>query len=205
MIAGLNTRLNTRLSTRLARDTRGAAVIEFALCAPLMLIGMMGVFDMGHNMYTASIIQGAIQKAARDSTIEGAEDRGAQLDERVTRMVREIAPGAELEFTRTAYASFSDVGKPEDWNDINGSGACDNGEPFDDANANGSWDANMGKTGFGGARDAVLYEVDVTYTRVFPVSKLLGQSPEFHTTVRTVLRNQPFAAQDLSVTIGNCA
>jgi len=194
-----------RLRKSLASDTRGAAAIEFALCAPVMLIGMMGVFDLGHNMYTASIIQGAVQKAARDSTIEGAQDRGDELDARVTHMVREIAPGAELEFRRTSYASFSDVGQPEDWNDVNGNGACDDGEPFEDANRNGSWDANMGKTGFGGARDAVLYEVDVTYNRVFPVSRILGQSQEFSTTARTVLRNQPYAAQDTSVATGNCA
>ena len=194
-----------RLRASLARDTRGVAAIEFAVCAPLMLIGMMGVFDMGHNMYTASIIQGAIQKAARDSSIEGAEDRGTELDERVTMMVRQIAPGAELEFSRTSYSSFSDVGQPEDWNDVNGNGACDDGEPFEDANGNGSWDANQGRTGFGGARDAVLYEVDVKYTRVFPISKLIGADPEFNPTVRTVLRNQPYAAQDTSRTTGNCA
>jgi hypothetical protein len=194
-----------RLRRSLARDTRGAAAIEFAFCAPVLLIGMMGVFDLGHNMYTASIIQGAIQKAARDSTIEGAEDRGAALDERVTKMVREIAPGAELEFTRTSYSSFSDVGQPEDWNDVNGNGSCDDGEPFEDANGNGSWDPNQGRTGFGGARDAVLYEVDVTYKRVFAISGILGQSQEFQTSARTVLRNQPYAAQDTSRTTGNCA
>lgn len=193
------------LRSRLARDTRGAAAIEFALCAPLLLIGMMGVFDLGHNMYSASIIQGAVQKAARDSTIEGAEGREAELDARVTRMVREIAPGATLVFHRTSYASFDDVGTPEDWNDVNGDGSCNDGEPFEDANRNGSWDANRGKTGFGGARDAVLYEVDVTYTRVFPVSKILGQSPEFSTTARTVLRNQPYGMQDMSNATGNCA
>jgi hypothetical protein len=185
MIAGLR--------SRLAGDTRGAAAIEFAFCAPVLLIGMMGVFDLGHNMYTASIIQGAVQKAARDSSIEGAQDRGGALDARVTHMVREIAPGAELEFSRTSYASFSDVGQPEDWNDVNGNGSCDDGDP------------NMGKTGFGGARDAVLYQVDVTYNRVFGVSRILGQSPEFRTSASTVLRNQPYAAQDTSVTTGNCA
>ena len=194
-----------RLRPALARDTRGAAAIEFAMCAPLLLIGMMGVFDMGHNMYAASIIQGAVQKAARDSTIEGAEDRSDELDARVTRMIHEIAPGAQIEFTRTSYASFSDVGQPEDWNDVNGNGTCDDGEPYEDANRSGSWEANMGKTGFGGARDAVLYEVDVTYTRVFPISRLIGADPEFRTTARTVLRNQPYAAQDTSVTTGNCA
>jgi hypothetical protein len=194
-----------RLRKSLARDTRGAAVIEFALCAPVFLIAMMGVFDLGHNMYTASIIQGAIQKAARDSTIEGAEDRGSALDDRVTMMVRQIAPKAELTFKRTSYSTFSDVGQPEDWNDVNGNGSCDDGEPFEDANGNGSWDTNMGKTGFGGARDAVLYEVDVTYRRVFGISKILGQSQDFHTAARTVLRNQPFAAQDTSRITANCA
>lgn len=193
-----------KLRSRLARDTRGAAAIEFALCAPFLLIGMLGVFDMGHNMYSASVIQGAVQKAARDSSIEGAEDREAALDERVTQMVREIAPGATLVFHRTAYSTFSDVGEPEDWDDVNSSGTCDDDEPFEDANGNGSWDADKGRTGFGGARDAVLYEVDVTYIRPFPISRLIGASPEFTTTARTVLRNQPFGMQDETSSIENC-
>jgi hypothetical protein len=46
---------------------------------------------------------------------------------------------------------------------VNGDGVCNAGEPFEDANANGSWDADQGKAGSGGARDAVLYEVQVTY------------------------------------------
>jgi Flp pilus assembly protein TadG len=163
-----------RLRASIASDTRGAAAIEFALCAPVLLIGMMGLFDMGHNMYTASVIQGAVQKVARDSTIEGADDRGAALDQKVTDMVRQIAPGATIQFERTSYATFSDVGRPEDWNDVNGNGVCDAGEAFEDANGNGSWDADMGRSGFGGARDAVLYEVSVTYVRPFPVSKLIG-------------------------------
>lgn len=193
------------LRAGLAGDTRGTAAIEFALCAPVLLIGMMGVFDLGHNMYTASIIHGAVQKAARDSTIEGAQDNEAELDQRVTGMVRQIAPGATLDFDRIAYSTFSDVGQPEDWNDVDGDGSCDGGEPFEDANGNGSWDADMGRTGFGGARDAVLYKVTVTYVRPFPVSKLIGQPETFTTVARTVLRNQPFAAQNVSRTAGNCA
>ena len=74
----------------------------------------------------------------------------------MTDLVHQIAPNADLDFSRTAYTSFNDVGEPEDWNDVNGNGACDDGEPFEDANGNGSWDANQGTTGFGGARDAVL-------------------------------------------------
>ncbi|MCB2064206.1 MAG: pilus assembly protein [Novosphingobium sp.] len=197
--------MTARLLPGLARDTRGATVIEFAVCAPVLLMAMLGVFDLGHNMYTSSIIQGAVQKAARDSTIEGAAGKEAQLDARVTKLVHQIAPRADLEFRRTAYTSFSDVGEPEDWNDVNGNGACDDGEPFEDANGNGSWDANMGKTGFGGARDAVLYEVEVTWERIVPITKLLGQSSEFSTTARTVLRNQPYGAQNKARPTENCA
>ncbi|MCB2047161.1 MAG: pilus assembly protein [Novosphingobium sp.] len=192
-----------RLNRSLVDDTRGVSAVEFAFCAPLLLLGMFGVFDLGHNMYTASIIQGAIQKAARDSTIEGASSNEAALDSRVRTMVQQIAPGADVEFTRTAYNSFSDVGKPEDWTDINSDGTCNDGEPFEDANGNGVWDAEQGRTGFGGARDAVLYEVNVTYTRVFPIAKILGQSQIFHTSARTVLRNQPYSAQNVPAT-ENC-
>lgn len=196
------------LALRLAplrADTRGAAAMEFALIAPVLLIGMMGVFDLGHNMYTASVLHGAIQKAARDSTIEGAAAQGTVLDQRVTDMTHQIAPGATLNFERKSYSTFSDVSQPEAFTDVNSNGACDAGEPFEDANGSGSWDADMGQTGFGGARDAVLYVVTVTYKRPFPVSKLIGQSDMFTTVVRTVLRNQPYGPQNSSKTTGTCA
>jgi len=177
--------MTARLLASLRRDRRGATVVEFAICAPVTLLTMLGIFDMGHNMYTSAIIQGAVQKAARDSTIEGAAGRESELDARVTDLVHQIAPNADLDFSRTAYTSFNDVGEPEDWNDVNGNGACDDGEPFEDANGNGSWDANQGTTGFGGARDAVLYEVQITWKRIVPISKMLGQSEDFSVTARS--------------------
>lgn len=187
---------------RLAIARRGAAAVEFALIAPIMLIGMFGVFDLGHNIYTAAVLEGAIQEAARNSTIEGAAT--GKLDRRMTDIVRNIAPKAELQFDRTAYANFSDIRRPEDFSDINGNGNCDNGEPFEDANGNGTWDQDRGASGIGGARDAVLYEVTVTYPRPFPIGKLVGQSGEFKMVTRTVLRNQPYSIQPERAGTGNC-
>ena len=189
----------------LRSDTQGAAALEFALVAPVLLVGILGLFDLGHNMYTASVLQGSIQKAARDSTIEGAESNIATLDGRVTRMVRTIAPGAATKFGRTSYSTFTDVREPEDFSDIDGDGACNNGEPFEDANGNGAWDADRGRAGQGGARDAVLYEVTVTYDRVFPFWSLVGQPDTFTTKVRTVLRNQPYNLQATRKAAGTCA
>ena len=42
--------------------------------------------------------------------------------------------------------------------DINANGTCDSGEAYEDANGNGIWDANRGRIGSGGARDAVLVQ-----------------------------------------------
>lgn len=178
----------------LARDDRGATIIEFALVAPVLIMLLMGLFDMGYNLYTAAVLQGAIQKAARDSTIEGATP--ATLDDKVSQTVRQIAPNAALVFDRKNYSSFSDIGTPEDFTDINGDGACDAGEPYEDANGNGTWDTDRGREGQGGARDAVLYTVKVSYPHAFPIGDLIGFSGEENMQTSTVLRNQPYSDQN---------
>lgn len=186
----------------LTSDQHGAAVVEFAMVAPVFLLALLGVFDMTYNMYTASLLEGSIQKAARDSSLEGA---AATLDADVTETVRVIAPDADLQFSRMAYSEYADVSQPEDYTDMNGDSRCNDGEPFEDVNANGVWDADRGISGFGGARDAVLYEVTVTYDRPFPVSGFVpGMSRRVTTVARTVLRNQPFGQQMTVATVGNC-
>ena len=187
------------------RDQRGVTAVEFALITPVLLIAMMGVFDLGYNMYATNMLQGAIQKAARDSSLEGGGGGAAALDAKVAEAVREIVPDATLAYTRTAYASFTDVRQPEDFTDIDGDGVCNNGEPFEDVNGNANWDADRGSVGQGGARDAVLYEVRISYLRAFPVASLMGQSNTFSTVAKTVLRNQPYNLQSIPApTTGNC-
>ncbi len=196
-----------RQAAALVRDSSGATIVEFALVLPVLLLTLLGLFDLGYNMYTAQMLQGAIQNAARLSTLQGASDKQAGIDAVVTRAVHAVVPNATLGFNRRAYASFSDVARPEDFTDINANGTCDAGEPFEDANANGTWDADAGSDGFGGARDAVLYTVTVDYPRAFPVARLIpGQSDHLALTAVTVLRNQPFNIQNTpAVATGNCA
>lgn len=190
---------------RLVADRSGATLVEFALLTPVLLLTLLGLFDMGYNYYMQTQLQGAIQKAARDSTIEGAAGHEAQIDAAVIAAVRVIVPDARLTFARRSYAKFSDVSQPEDFTDIDESGECNDGEPFEDANGNGIWDEDRGTEGFGGARDAVLYVVRVSYPRAFGVAQIVGLSPDFTTETSTVLRNQPFGKQDVTVTVGNCA
>lgn len=196
--------MSGRLPRAIAEDRRGVTAVEFAVVAPVLIVGLVGMFDLGYNIYTDALLQGAIQKTARDSTIEGAHNQAAALDAKVADMVHKIAPKAVLTYERKAYSSFGDVSQPEDFKDVNGDGACNDGEPFEDANGNGSWDRDRGLDGFGGARDAVLYTVTVDYPRLFPVFGVLGQSPDFQLVANTVLRNQPYNLQTQRARTGNC-
>ncbi|MDE2442629.1 MAG: pilus assembly protein [Betaproteobacteria bacterium] len=171
-------------------DQSGVTIVEFALITPVLLLTLMGLFDAGYNVYATSMLRGSIQKTARDSTIEGANT--AALDANVTTAVQRIVPGATVTFSRKAYATFSWISKAEDYSDVNKNGTCDAGEPFEDSNGNGTWDTDRGQTGNGGARDAVIYTVNVTYPRAFPLAAFMKMSNTVTMSATMVLRNQPY-------------
>jgi Flp pilus assembly pilin Flp len=191
--------------TSLARDERGATAVEFALIAPALLMVLLGVFDAGYNLYTASVLDGAAQKAARDSSLEGAEAKGLAIDDRVVDAVHNVVPRAKVTFDRRAYRDYSDIHRPEDYTDVDKDGACDNNEPFEDINGNGIWDSDRGTETMGGARDAVLYTITVSYPRAFPLMHLLGLPETVTSQSRTVLRNQPYGTQNQAVSVGQCS
>lgn len=190
-----------------SHDESGATAIEFGLLAPTLLVMLFGLLDLSHNLYTAQMLEGSIQQTARSSTIQNAGERSGALDDAVEDAVHAIAPGASVDIKRKVYSDFSNVGRPEDFTDVNRNGVCDANEPFEDTNGNSTWDADRGKDGFGGARDAILYSVTVEYDRFFPIYAFIpGQTRKMTLTARTVLRNQPFGLQEKtkSPLIGSC-
>lgn len=186
------------------RCSRGATIVEFALVAPVFLTLLIGVFDVSHTLYSSSILQGTMQQAGRDFTLENANGRQADLDAYVTKRVQQIAPNATVTFERKSYFDFSDVEQEEKFTDLNTNGVCDNGEPFEDANDNGQWDDDRGQDGIGGARDAMLYTATVTYPRLFQLASYIGLPENVSLSASTVLRNQPYDKQDRTVPTGNC-
>ena len=190
---------------RLRRDESGATLTEFGLVAPILILMLMGIFDMAHSQYTAAQINGAMQKAGRDLTLESAGSQQANIDQRVIDQIKTVVPNnATVSLEKLSHFDFSDVGEAEDFTDENGDLTCNNGEPFEDSNGNGQWDANRGQSGIGGARDAVLYEATVEWKRLFPVAGLIGMSENMTLKASTVLRNQPYDQQNRSITVGNC-
>lgn len=184
------------MMTAIQRDRRGVTAVEFALLAPVLIAMLLGLLDMAHTMYTIQMLQGAIQQVARNATIEGAASRGTALDNQMNAAIHTVAPRALVRFSRKSYANFTQASRPENYSDLNGNGSCDANEPFEDANGNQTWDADPGRTGFGGARDVIVYQVFVDYPRIFPVHLFVpGMSRTVSITSRAVLRNQPFSGQ----------
>lgn len=196
-----------RLPRVLARDVKGATIVEFALVAPVMCFLLLAAFDVGHTLYMRSVLQGILQKAARDATLETGLVAANQttLDNKVKAQVRALANNSTVTFSRKYYRTFSNAAaaKFEPFTDTNGNGTCNAGEPYQDNNGNSQWDATGGNTGQGGAKDAVLYTVTVSYPRFFPVDNFVGGSDTTVITASTVLRNQPYGDQAVPV-VRNC-
>ena len=184
-----------KLIRKLHRDERGAYMIELALIMPTFLLAIMGLFDIGVQMYAKAVLSGAVENAARANTLESNNANQAPVDQMVRDQVGTVASYATLSFQRSAYTNFSAVNTPENFTDRNANGRRDSGECFEDANANGAWDADRGRNGQGGADDVVVYRVTMTYDRLFPLWKMLGQPQRHSIVVTTVLRNQPFSTQ----------
>lgn len=178
-------------------DCSGVTLVEFAFVGPVLIIMIMGLFDMAHSQYTVSLLQGALQKAGRDITLQNASLNEAAIDELLRTQVRSvIPPGATIDIQKESFFDFSNVNQAETLtNDANGNGFCNTGDSYIDANNNGTWDATGGKTGIGGARDVVLYSATATYPRMFPMAGLIGLPNTVTIKAATVLRNQPFSGQ----------
>ncbi|MCF8709314.1 TadE/TadG family type IV pilus assembly protein [Rhizorhapis sp. SPR117] len=196
---------------RFAKDQSGITATEFGLIAPVFILLLMGTLDMGHTLYMQSVLQGVVQKTARDATLESSSEaaKQAELDAMVTNNVLNLAKNATVTISRRYFKDFTKAAQSvaEPFTDTNGNGICDAGEPYQDNNNNSSWDKDGGDAGQGGAKDAVLYTADVSYPRLFPMHGLMGLPATAEVQATTVLANQPYGdqAQYGAATLRNCA
>jgi Flp pilus assembly protein TadG len=195
---------------RLAADQAGATLIEFGLISTVFVTTLLGFMDLGHSLYMQSVLQGAVQKSARDATLESGKVEAQQevLDAAVRERVKHLAANSTVDFSRRYFRDFTKAAQAtaEAYQDINANGRCDNDEPFQDNNRNTVWDRDGGDRGQGGAKDNVVYTVTITYPRLLPIAKLVGLSERVTVEARTVLENQPFGEQGAYGTplVGHC-
>lgn len=199
-----------RTVASLRTNERGAALMEFGFVAPIVMVLLMGAYDAAHRFYARSVLQGAVEKAARDTGLEGASSVARQkaVDDAVLAQLKPVNYGATITFERKAYRSFARAASPaEPFSDTNKDGQCNKGEPYEDINNNGARDSDVGVKGQGGAQDAVVYTVHMKYKAVTPVAGVFGLDEKVDLAARTVLRNQPYNEQavDRPSTVRNCA
>ena len=196
----------------LAHDSKGATIVEFAFVAPVLCLFMVGGFDIAHSLYLQADLEGIVQKTGRDSALEsGTEaERQAATDEKIRVQVRALANHAQIVITRRYYRTFSKAlaAQHETFDDTNGDGLCNAGEPYTDANNNTLWDRDGGDGGQGGAKDKAVYTVTVRYARMLPLHRFIpGLPAESVITANTVLQNQPYSNQSSytnTTTVRNC-
>jgi Flp pilus assembly pilin Flp len=193
-----------QLLRALATDARGATIVEFAIVAPVLILMLVGGFDLAHQSYVRSVLQGALNDAARRAAVEDPAfvAAGDTLEERVANLiigqVEPTAPNAEIVIEQSNFYDFSGIGNPEKlMTDENENGQYDeaDGDCFADLDEDGEYDTDTGRDGIGGANDVVFYEATLTMPRLVPLHGLLGISPEYNLRADTAIRNQPYEAQ----------
>lgn len=56
---------------RFLRSERGAAAVEFALIAPVLLALVFGIIDFGRAMFTYNVLTAAVREGARTAAVSG--------------------------------------------------------------------------------------------------------------------------------------
>lgn len=187
----------------------GTSIVEFAVISPVMFTLLLGGFDLGHNLYMRSVLQGAVNKAARDSALETGTQEEVQerVDASVKAQVLSVHGGAKIrpeDFERSFFRTFSDAAFPDsevillDGGEI---GVCEEGEKYIDENNSGAFEDDGVADGQGYTRDAVKYTVTVRYDRLFPFPSLAGLDGEVEMTASTVIANQPYGQRAAPVTL----
>lgn len=199
------------LVKRVVRDDDGATLVEFGFVAPILMLLLMGFFDVGHSLFMRAMLEGEVQRAARNSGLEsgGVVATRTAIDAAVKGQLRPLGiTDSEITITRRFYRTFSDAAaaQAEPFTDTNTNNRCDNGEPFTDRNNNGVRDLDGGDAGQGGAKDSVLYTVTVSYPRMFPLNTMMGLSNNTTLSASTVMGNQPYGEQGVyaAPTVRNC-
>ncbi len=181
-----------RFGKLICDDQQGVALTEFALVTPVLLLLLMGMFDLGYRTYLNQLLYGVVQKAGRDSSLETGAGQQAAIDAKVRTGIGGLLMSGTLVITRVATNSFQSSGTSEPFTDGNANNTRDAGECFTDENGSGIWDSAAGAAGLGGSDDIVTYKATVTYNRLFPMAGLLGWPDTQVVSATTVLRNQPY-------------
>ena len=177
-------------------NEEGATAVEFALVAPVLLLIMMGIIDVGMMMFAQGLLENSAFTAARTGKTgytEQNKTREETMIETLHSRAGILLDTAEIVITSVSYSEFDDIGESEPFIDANGNGSRDNGENYTDVNGNGNYDEDIGTSGQGAASEVVVYTVSYPWRLYTPMMKpLLGENGIVNLSSRIVVQNEPY-------------
>lgn len=182
---------------RLVACRDGAAALEFAFALPVLLLLILGMFEVSMMMFVSTSVEGGLREAARFG-MTGQTPVAGTREEAILAILERYTFGLvdlnAADITFTTYASFSDVEQPEPWVDAEPlNGVYDAGEAYDDLNGDGQWSADRGTAGVGASGDVVLYKIAYDWQLLTPyLAHLFGDDGVLHMTASIAVRNEPY-------------
>ncbi len=80
---------------RMLRDNRGVAAVEFAFAFPILILLLVGTFDVGRALWYSSTLDHAAREGARYASLRGAESLYPASDADIQAFVRNRAIGVD--------------------------------------------------------------------------------------------------------------
>jgi Flp pilus assembly pilin Flp len=182
-------------------DMQGAAVVEYAIVLPVLLLLICGIVEYDLVMYGEGILDGATTFAAREGKT-GYAPSGESQQTYIYGIVQSRVSGFlnpnQLNISSKSYASFSGIGQPEPCIPATQSPPCNQplvaGQTYVDVNHNGQWDSDEGAAGLGGANDIVVYTVTYPWHVTTPfLQSVLGVNGIFTLSASAVVKNEPYS------------
>jgi hypothetical protein len=172
----------------------GAAMVEFALVAPLFIGLLCAIMEFSGIMFVQAILEGSAREASRYG-LTGFTSGGVSREDQILSIVEDNTYGIidmdELHIDTLVYENFGDIGQPEPFTDENGNTVWDNDEPYTDINGNGTWDPDMGAAGLGGPGAVVVYRMSYDWDIMIPLFRpIFGNSIRLQSNI--AVRNEPF-------------
>jgi Flp pilus assembly protein TadG len=185
------------LFRRLKANDTGSSALEFGFVAPILVLAVLGIMELGMILFVTSLLEGSVRTAARFG-ITGYAPASVSREQQIRDILEENTAGlidmSQVTFTQYVYENFADIGKPEPYvDDSPANGNYDVGESYQDVNGNGQWDSDMGIAGVGGPGAVVIYRVNYDWPLLTPyLADILGEGGKIPLSASIVVRNEPF-------------
>ena len=85
---------------RVLRDTRGVSAVEFGMTAPILFLVVCGTLQVAQGYYVSTVLTGAMNAAARKSSLQSGQNSSTTLDTLVSQMIKSVMPTANVHLTR---------------------------------------------------------------------------------------------------------